>query len=431
MKDTRDVVACVVDHGLFVELALRLARDFKRVYYYTPWEKGFPMLNDCIVGDGFAEIIRVESPFAVLNDTDLFVFPDIQHAPLQLHLESIGKAVWGSREGDILELSRTQFMRALEDLGLDVPPHRVFIGITDLAKHLQKATDQWVKISRYRGMMESWHWIDWDTSHLYLDTLAVRFGAMKEHVPFLVFDDIPADVEWGYDGYNIQGKYPDLSAQGVEVKDKAYIAAMTDYDELPEQVRDVNEAFAPVLREYRYTNFWSTEIRIADDKSYFIDPCCRCPSPATECQMELYGNLGDIVWQGANNVCINPTPTAKFAVEAFINHHGSEKDWRVLRVTDEIRRWVKLYQACKVDGLYAIPPFPESDKSIGAVLGIGDTLDDAIDHFKANVEALGDAPVTVHTEALVDALKEIHAAADEGVELTQDKVPEPETVIQE
>jgi len=34
IKDPSDVVCLVVDNGLFVELALKLSKTFKKVYYY-------------------------------------------------------------------------------------------------------------------------------------------------------------------------------------------------------------------------------------------------------------------------------------------------------------------------------------------------------------------------------------------------------------
>ena len=137
MKDTKDVTACVVDHGLFSPLAQKLGQTFKRVLYYSPWEEGFPQLNRCIVGDGYPEIERCDDFWDELADIDLFIFPDIQHSGLQLHLESIGKAVWGSRKGDSLELSREKFHRTLKQLGLDCPKWVSITGLSKLRDHLR------------------------------------------------------------------------------------------------------------------------------------------------------------------------------------------------------------------------------------------------------------------------------------------------------
>lgn len=42
IKDPSDVVALVVDNGLFVEIAIKLAQTYKKVYYYVPWEAHLP-----------------------------------------------------------------------------------------------------------------------------------------------------------------------------------------------------------------------------------------------------------------------------------------------------------------------------------------------------------------------------------------------------
>src|SRR6516225_9486687 len=129
MKETKDVTACVVDHGLFVPVARRLARSFKKVYYFTPWEKSFPTVWD-LIGDGFEDIRRINDPWEVKESCDLYVFPDIGFAPLQRQLLEQGYPVWGARGGDILEISRGKFLQALEEeTNLPVPTFHKIVGL--------------------------------------------------------------------------------------------------------------------------------------------------------------------------------------------------------------------------------------------------------------------------------------------------------------
>lgn len=422
---------CVVDHGLFVELALRLSRDFSRVLYHTPWSRGFPVLNDCIIGDGFDEIERCDDIFDHLNEIDLFVFPDIQDSGLQLHLEEMGKPVWGSRKGDSLELGRTKFLETLRDLNLPVPGYMNVRGMAELRKVLKDRHDKYIKLSRFRGSMETWHHVNYALSEPMLDSLALRFGAAQNHVPFLVCDPVETDLEVGYDGYCVDGEFPKLAVQGYEVKDKAYIASVQKYEDLPKEITIINEAFRPILRGFRYRNFLSTEIRVKDGQSFFIDPCCRCPSPATEAQLELYENLGEIIWNGSQGVLSEPELTGQFAVEAMIYHTDDAEHWRTLEIPDPVRQWVKLHKVCKMDGRYHIPPMEPHHEEIGAVVGIGDTIEDAIEHLKTVAEALKDQPVSIKTDALYDAIKEVHSAEEKGIEFTEEQVPEPEIVMKE
>lgn len=257
-----DRTALIFDHGLFVELAIRLARDFKRVLYHSPFEKGFPVVNDCVIGDGFRSIERVDDIWDVMDDVDVFVFPDIQHSGLQLHLEKMGKHVWGSRKGDKLELQRAKFLKTLKEVGLPVGEWRHVVGMSNLRDLLKDEEDLFIKISRYRGSMETWHHKDYRTSEPILDQLAVKLGACKEIVPFVVCCPIKSDLEVGYDGFCIDGQFPFIGVQGYEIKDRAFVASVQRYEDLPEQVRAVNGAMSLLLKDVRYRNFWSTEIRI-------------------------------------------------------------------------------------------------------------------------------------------------------------------------
>ena len=45
IKDPSDVVCLVVDNGLFIELALKLSKKYKKVFYYCPWESAFAKMN--------------------------------------------------------------------------------------------------------------------------------------------------------------------------------------------------------------------------------------------------------------------------------------------------------------------------------------------------------------------------------------------------
>lgn len=433
MSEITDKTVCVVDHGLYLELALRLARKFKRVLYHTPWEKSAPIINDCCLGDGLEDdgVERIDDFWTIKNEINCFVFPDIMHGGLQRELITQGFPVWGSGHACELEMKRAAFKHKLMELGLEVGPYRVCRGLDELREYLKDKEDCFVKLSKYRGCMETWHWVNQAVSRWYLDVLAVKFGPLQNCLPFLVEDAIESKVEWGYDGYFAGGKFPNLSAQGPEIKDKCYIASMVEAKDLPEQVKEVNAAMAPILDAYGYANFWSTELRITkDDRVYFIDPCCRVPSPAGEAQMELYGNLPEIIWHGAQGHCIDPEPTARFCVEALIDHTGDYKDWRTIAVPDKIGQWVKLYNFCKSDGLYHFPPFPHSGDTIGAILGIGDTMEEAIGHLQENIKELKDQPVSVHADSLMDALKEIEQAQAQGVEFSRDEMPPPETVLE-
>ena len=274
MKEVKDLIVCCVDNGQFIPVARRLGEQVEKCYYWSPADRSLPVIQEAMLGDGFDEIERVESIWDVVEETDLFVFPDIGHASLQKYLVSLGKPVWGARGGDVLESNRGLFLKTLESVGLEVPDHDVVKGLTNLRLFLKDKEDKYIKISKWRGNFETFHWVDWGSTESELDNLAVEFGPAKEMITFYVFDPIDTDIEDGCDAYCIDGKYPSLVLKGMECKDKSFLGTMMKYDEMPEQLREVNDKFAAALRQYDYRGFFSTEVRILPDKFYFIDPTC-------------------------------------------------------------------------------------------------------------------------------------------------------------
>src|SRR5271167_4978449 len=128
----KDITCCFIDTVIFLHVARRLARDYGRVYYWTPWETAFPRLKDALIGDGYPDLVTPESIEAVKDECQLFVFPDIGYADLQVELVNQGKAVWGCRHADELEALRGKFMQVLGTTNLPVPRFRKIKGITNL-----------------------------------------------------------------------------------------------------------------------------------------------------------------------------------------------------------------------------------------------------------------------------------------------------------
>jgi hypothetical protein len=404
----------------------------KKVYYFSDWEEGFSSLNKAIVGDGFEDIERAADIWKIKKDVDLWVFPDVQHSGLQLELESQGYAVWGSREGDSLELDREYFLDTLKEVGLDVPPYEVIVGITSLRKFLKNKEDYYIKVSLFRGSFETEHWEDWDTDNGKLDGWAVRFGRAKEQIRFLCFPSIDTPLEIGGDTYCVDGKWPSLMLHGIEWKDRSYFGSVTAYKDMPEQLREVMEAFGPVLAGYRYRNQWSMEDRVKDDKHhYFIDATCRMGLPSTASQLELWNNIPDIFWHGAHGELVEPKPAGKFCVESILTMKGDHSEWRVTEIDKDLVQWVKFADCCEVDGKLC---FPSSDSpggdDIGWLVSIGDTPEEAIATQNKHADMLPDS-MDANTECLAYVLKEIHEEEKKGIEFSKQEIPEPEIVMQD
>jgi len=416
----------VVDKGLFLPLARRLARDVRKVSYWSPCERAFPTLLDAI-GDGFPDISRVPCYLEDLQDVDLFCFPDTGMENIQSQLDG-DFPVWGSHGGCELELKRGLFLDTIKKLGLPVPDYDKIEGITNLKLHLRDQEDKWIKISGNRGDWETFHWRSWSEDENELDAKAARLGPFRELLTFYVLDPIDADVEDGCDSYCVGGEFPSLVIHGMEAKDKAFVGAFQELDSLPEPMREINEAFGPILGQYGYRNFFSSEVRITPEgEAYFIDPTCRAGSPPSQVQAEMIGNLAEIIWAGANGELVEPEPSAKFGVQALCKFHRDRENWSYVKVSDELDRWVKSTHCMWQDGMLCLPPGEYVTGCEDWLTGIGDTFAEAIRHLKHNIKLLPSGAECDATQ-LCELLEEVEEAEKQGIEFADGKVPSPDTV---
>lgn len=429
MKEAKDITALVFDHGLFLPVARQLAKSYKRVLYQTPCEKAFTTLNDCIVGDGFPDIEKCDDFWPIKNEIDLFIFPDIQHSGLQLELESQGFPVWGSRTGDTVEMQRRKFLNTLKDLGLNVPPHEAVKGLTALRAHLRDKENKFIKISRFRGSLETTKFRNWELDEGLLDQWAVKFGPAKDLLTFLVFDELETNLEIGGDTFCIDGQWPQKMLQGYEWKDKGYVASVRNREEMPEAVQEVLQKFARVLGPLRYRNFWSMELRVVGKEAYFIDACARGPMPATGSQIQLIKNIGEVIWHGARGELVEPDMSHKFSAECILTTKAEKTAWSKTVVPDELADTMKCSNACEIDGAVCFPPTECHGEEIGWLVATGDTISGTIETMLSQAKELPDG-VNANTESLVDLLAEIHEAEAKGIEFTPQTVPEPETALE-
>lgn len=422
MSEFSDKTVCVVDNGLFVSIAEKLSESFGRVLYWMPWVNGFPKSNQLIVGEGIEGIERIRYLWDHVDEVDLFVFPDVYFGDIQEELARRGKRVFGARSGDLLELDRAATKALLRQLGLPVAPWKRIVGLDNLRAYLQKHRDVWVKVSTTRGDMETWHSVNYDLSEPRIDELEHRLGAVKLVIEFVVEDGIPNATEIGYDGFTVDGRFPTGDVLfGIEAKDVGYVGAVKPYDELPTAVQFVNEKLAPFLAARRYRGFFSTEIRVTDEEvPYLIDPCCRAGSPPSELYQELFSNWPEVMWAAADGEIVYLEPIARFGVMAMLHSSWADKNWQSIKFPDKVRKWVKLRNHTIIQGTNYVVPQSVDLPEIGAVLGIGDTLKEAIIHCQANAEQVQGYYIDCRTSSFSQILGEIEEARSRGIELTDE-----------
>jgi hypothetical protein len=419
LKPVEEVTCCVCDYGSFESLADCLADTMETVFYYSPFEQEYRDINNCCIGEGLENVIRCNEPLDpdVLDDIDLFVFPDIGYGGLQRHLRSLGKAVWGATRVTDYELFRTKFLTLLRELKLPIAPSVVVKGITALAEHLKNCKDKWVKINRYRENMETWHHIDWAHSERMLEGLSLVFGGAKEQVTFVVQDPIDTEIEIGYDGWTVDGKFPPRSFQGYEKKNELYLGAWLPDSSLPKEIQQINEALASLLKANEYRNQIATEIRVKGAKGFYIDPTMRMAGQTQEHLQNSCTNLARVIWEGANGILVPPEFSHKVAAEATMHYKAGEpKDWKTLRIPEEARRWCKFYHYCIYEGLYHFPPYRNDE--VGVIIGLGDTKEAAVEALRKNFKLLEGEPLEICEEKFEDLFKEITRAEARGMKFS-------------
>jgi hypothetical protein len=312
---------------------------------------------------------------------------------------------------------------------MSVPKYEKIKGITNLKLHLRDQEDKWIKISGCRGDWETFHWRSWGEDENELDAKAARLGPFRELLTFYVLDPIDSDVEDGCDSYCVGGRFPSLVIHGMEAKDKAYVGTFQKFDDLPEELRQIDEAFGPILGEYGYRNFFSSEVRITQQgEPYFIDPTCRAGSPPEQVMCELIDNLAEVIWSGANGDLVDPVPAAKFGVQALCKLHRDRDSWAYVKVDDELDRWLKSTHSMFQEGMLCLPPGEYITGCEDWLVGMGDTMEEAVKHLQHNIDLL---PAGAECDAtqLCDLLEEVREAESQGMEFSDQPIPGPETAL--
>lgn len=406
----------ILDHGLFFEVALKLADYYGKVYYFSPWQSAYPEMDLAVIGtewkngkrlntfDG-KNVERVDNPHDILHDIDICYSTDVYYGSFIELLEAAGIPCVGAGKGEVLELNRYETAVEMKKLGMDVPNTIKLIGMDNLREHLKKVKDKWVKISKYRAEFETFHHIEYYLSEPLLDKIQMNLGALKDICEFVIVDSVPAIVEEGVDTYTVNGKLPNTFSTGCEIKDVAYCMKLMTADELSIGNKKVNEKFSTLLKKYDYQGFYSTEVRTTKDgKHFLIDPCCREGLPSKFSYMELFENFGEIVWGLGNGEIVEPVYKHKYGMEVLIGSGWISGTHQSVYFPKEVRRWLKLLNPIKIDDKYHVIKTSES-VSIGSLVAIGDSHEECSKKIMDMADKIKGYEVNIKTEGLDEAIE--------------------------
>jgi len=421
--NAKDLTILVYDNSEFSSVAQNLSQYFKRTLFYSRWEGGFTNYGAKNIGVGLPGIERVNEPDAYEDEVDIFFFTDLNFMGtanrlkknIQNNIVSEGSAwkdkrVWGSGDFEMVERNRHTFYDLCVEAGLDVPPTKFFKGFESLMAYLKGKEKLYVKITEYRGSGETFEWVDDRFNEPFINELKRKIGPgmYDKELEFMVQEPVESELEWGVDTYLVDSEFPEYMYMGFENKCESYFCKMESVTNLPKDWQDVMTKFSKVIKKYHYTGQFSMEVRIGKDgKQYFIDPCNRCPYPATCATLYNTHNYGAVI---VNALYDNKTTK----IEG--NKYGAE----IVVRTSITNNWVPIYidkgfedkvMLCnnvisKLDGTnFRCPPeqlYEDSMKYCSPVGG-GSTLEKAIQEATDAYAAIKSKGLEASNTMLADA----------------------------
>ncbi len=378
---------CVVDSGVFAEIARSLSKSFGKVYYTSHWMTDYPSSYKTELGEGFPEYERVDDIWGIVDDVDLFVFTDLHQGELQLYLADQGKRVFGSRNGDELECDRTDAKEHFKELGIPQAPYEVVKGMDALRKYIKSRGEDklWIKINRTRGDTETFCVEGYELAKSRLDLMEAEYGPIADTREFTVEDNLPDTLDIAIDTYCIDGQYPSKAALGVEQKDQGYVCVVKDWDAMPPKLVSIYDKLSPTLEKFQYRNLFALESRVGKGGIWLADPCCRFGSPVSELELEMIENLPEIMWEGADGKLVEPKYKAKYGCEVLIKSQWAPTKPMLIQFPEEYRDQIKLRYAAKFGNETWILP-QDSGEEVGAIVAYGKSLEDCM----AEVNEIGE-----------------------------------------
>lgn len=412
-----NLTVLIFDYGNFCYTAETFSKVCKRVLYYCPFEEGFPKYNKYIIGTGLKNVEKVESFWPYFNEIDLWYFPDLYQGEFQSWLRNQGKAVYGAGTGEKMELLRDMMKYKQKELGMELNKFEVVYGLENLQKHLEENEDRYIKTNTLRGGMETWHHENIKLSQPILDELNHSLGVFKENQTFIVETPIENCIEYGYDGFCMEGQYPSKTMFGIEKKDAGYVCVFTDYDKLPPPIKDINRKLSESFEHYGYRGWFSSEVRsFSREKGILLDMTCRNAEPPTSLAVELLEDYPYYVWQIAIGEVPNVKSKYKYGAQVIIKSDWARTDPQAIYFPDQYASYVKIKNLVVQNGVYYYVPLPAQEmEEIGAVVGMGNTIKAAVDQAKMIAKEIKGYGLIINGDALDDIQEEIDKLVKIGV----------------
>lgn len=406
MIDLKYYTALQYDYGNFFPIAQRLARDFGETFYWMPYvHDGFPTHKPIDVGRNVPDVMRIREWASIIDEVDLVMFSDCHEPALQMFFEKqLKKKVFGSRYASELEHDRKTMKELMKSLNLPLNKYYVAEGIDELEQLLMEHENVYVK-SGLRGDMESWKSINYTLSKGELQRMRNNLGVYQNKPTYIIEEPIDSIAEIGVDLVTVDGMYPEYVLTGIELKDTGFYGRIMRYAELPIQLRLVTDKLSTIFREYGYKGWFSDEVIISGDmEGYLIDPTMRCPSPPTDLALEMITNYPEVIWNTASGVLPKLQFNETHGVQLIIKSEVAKTDPVPLIIPEEFKRFVKIKNlTIDDDGTYYYTPMEVQMCEIGSVVGMGNSMQEALDMAKMIADSIKGFDIKINTDCIKEA----------------------------
>jgi hypothetical protein len=375
--------ALVIDSGLFPDVARHLSKAYD-VRYFSSWANAFPKAREQAVALGIPGIERVNEPIREMltKPPDLVVVPDLYLNDYEMAARKLGIPTIGAGDANQLETDRWHLKEFLVEHDLDVIKSVEIEGIDYVKDYVEKNPETFVKVSVFRGDMETRSARDWLTEY---NDLRSRLGPLGQKMRFIVEDAIPDAREIGVDCWWCDGEIVEPFLVGAETKDARYWGYVCDsVKKLPKETQRIVKALGEYFRQYEYRGFFSNEMRILPSgQTFFTDATTRVPSPPGGVMMAACKNFPKMLAALAKGESIAPEFDGDWLFEFVFR-----SEW-VLRHYLEVEvpslDGYTFHNYCMVDDKVWIIPHDSEMREFGSALGWGG-LEDGFDMAMENCE---------------------------------------------
>lgn len=138
--------------------------------------------------------------------------------------------------------------------------------------------------------------------------------------------------------------------------------------------------------------------------------------PPNECHQVNIRNLGDIILKGAIGELIEPDYIKEYIAQILITSKTVREDFTYVRFPKEIEDNVRLYNYTVRDGKHFVAPSTDPhDEIICSVVGIGSTVDEAIEQCLSHAGQVEADGLCFNKHEFIDAKSVIEEGSNNGI----------------